>query len=77
MAYSAHVDKDADVFIQDNYYHWFVMVPGKNTTKGFLTEDEFRQYIQTFGIQDPDWQMPDQAYKQFSQIGCLEWLPDC
>lgn len=77
MAYSAYVDKDADAYIRDNYYHWFVLIPEKKIAEGFHTEDEFRQYIQTLGIQDPDWQMPDEAYEQFKRTGCLAWIPDC
>jgi len=77
MAYSAYVDTTADAYIQDNYYHWFVLIPDKEIAKGFHTEDEFREYIQTLGIQDPDWQTPDEAYEQFKQTGCLEWIPDC
>ena len=77
MAYSSYVDTGADAYIQDNYYHWFVLIPDKKIAEGFHTEDEFREYIQTLGIQDPDWQTPDEAYKQFKQTGCLEWIPDC
>ncbi len=77
MAYSVYVDQQADAYIQDNYYHWFVTVPGKNITKGFHTEEEFLQYIQILGIQDPDWQTPDKAYDTFAETGCLEWIPDC
>ena len=77
MAYSSYVDKEANAYIQDNYYHWFVTVPDKKITKGFRTEDEFQEYIQTLGVQDPDWQTPDEAFKQFRQTGCLEWIPDC
>lgn len=77
MAYSSYVDKEADAYIQDNYYHWFVTVPGDEITKGFQTEDEFRAYIQTLGIEEPDWQTPDEAFKQFRKTGCLEWIPDC
>ena len=76
MAYSAYVDKDSDAYIQENYYHWFVVIPEKKISEGFHTEDEFRQYIQTLGIQDPDWQTPDEAYEQFRRTGCLEWIPD-
>jgi hypothetical protein len=77
MAYSAYVDKDANVYIQDNYYHWFVMIPEKDIAEGFHTEDGFLQYIHALEIQSPDWQTPDEAYKQFEQTGCLEWIPDC
>lgn len=77
MAYSSYVDEEADAYILNNYYHWFVMVPSENITRGFHTEDEFREYIQTLGIHDPDWQTPDEAYQQFRKTGCLEWIPDC
>jgi hypothetical protein len=76
MAYSSYVDKEAIAYIQDNYYHWFVMVPDKKITQGFQTEDKFREYIQTLGIQDPDWQIPDKAFQQFMHTGCLDWFPD-
>jgi hypothetical protein len=53
------------------------MVPSKNITVGFHTEDEFDQYIQTLGVQNPEWQTPDEAFKKFAETGCLEWIPDC
>jgi hypothetical protein len=77
MAYSSDVDTEADTYIQDNYYHWFVLIPDKKIAEGFHTEDEFQQYIQTLDIQNPDWQTPDEAYDKFAETGCLEWIPDC
>jgi hypothetical protein len=77
MAYSAYVDKEADTYIQDNYYHWFVLIPDKKIAEGFHTESDFNQYIQTLGIQNPDWQKPNEVYKKFAQTGCLDWMPDC
>jgi hypothetical protein len=78
MAYSSYVDKDADPYILNNYYHWFVLVLSDNSTKGFHTEDEFLRYIQTLGIQDPDWKTPDESFNKFMETrGCLEWIPDC
>ncbi len=77
MAYSSYVDKQADTYIQNNFYHWFVIVPDKNITKGFHTENEFDQYIQTLGIQNPEWQTPDEAFDKYFQTGCLDWIPDC
>lgn len=54
------------------------MIPSENITKGFHTEDEFRQYIQTFGIHTPAWQAPDEAFDTFLDTGgCLDWIPDC
>jgi len=77
MAYSPYVDKKAAAYIQENFYHWFVMVPDKEITKGFQTEDEFREYIRSLGVQDPDWHTPDETFQQFRRTGCLEWIPDC
>src|SRR5688572_4826757 len=77
MAYSSYVNKEAVAYIQENYYHWFVIIPEKEIAEGFHTEDEFNQYIQTLGIQEPDWQTPDEAYERFEQTGCLDWIPDC
>jgi hypothetical protein len=77
MAYSGYVNHRADAFIQENYYHWFVMIPSENITKGFHTEAEFNEYIETIGIQNPVWQTPDEAFEQFRHTGCLEWIPDC
>jgi hypothetical protein len=77
MAYSAYIDTEADAYIQDNYYHWFVLIPNQEIAEGFHTEAEFREYIQTLGIQNLNWHTPDEAYEQFSKTGCLEWFPDC
>jgi len=78
LAYSPYIDKQAEPYIQDNYYHWFVMVISDDVTAGFHTEDEFRQYIQTISIQEPNWQNPDEAFVNYVDSGgCLDWIPDC
>jgi len=77
LAYSPYVDQQADTYVQNNYYHWFVIVLEKNITKGFHSEDEFDQYIQTLGIQNAEWQTPDAAFDKYFQTGCLDWIPDC
>lgn len=78
MAYSASIDQEAYAYIRNNYYHWFVIVPSKEIAKGFHTEDEFRQYIQTIGIQDPVWWKPNDAYHKYSLSGgCMDWITDC
>jgi len=77
MAYSGHVNQQADAFIQENFYHWFVIIPGETITEGFQTEYEFNQYIETIGIHNPDWQSPDDAFDTFLKTGCLDWFPDC
>ena len=77
MAYSGHVNEQADAYIQENSYYWFVMIPREDITVGFHTEDEFTRYIETMNIQDPDWQTPDDAFDTFLETGCLDWFPDC
>lgn len=77
LAYSSHADQRADAYIQENFYHWYVMIPSEDITEGFQTEDEFNQYIETIGIQNPDWQTPDDAFHTFLETGCLDWFPDC
>lgn len=77
MAYSAYVDKEADPYIQENYYHWFVLIPEEKIAEGFQTEEEFNNYIQKLGIQNLIWQTPNEAFDKFKKTGCLDWIPDC
>ena len=77
MAVSSYINKQADAYIQKNFYHWFVIAPDQNITVGFHTKDEFDQYIQKLGIQNPDWQTPDVAFDKYFETGCLDWIPDC
>jgi hypothetical protein len=78
LAYSAYVDPEADEFIRNNFYHWFVIIPSKKITKGFQAEDEFREYIKTISLQNPVWWTPDEAYHKFVvNGGCMDWIPDC
>lgn len=77
LAYSDHVNQQAEAYIQESFYHWFVLIPSEYITEGFHTEDEFTQYVETLGIQDPNWQTPDDAFDTFLKTGCLDWFPDC
>ena len=77
MAYSPYIDEQANQSIQENYYHWFVIVPDKGTEAGFHDESAFLDYIHQLGIQQPDWQEPLDIFKEFERTGCLEWIPDC
>ncbi|PQL91142.1 hypothetical protein [Apibacter adventoris] len=58
---------------------WFIFIPEKNINKGFTTEQEFRAYLQTQGIQKEqiEWNTPKELYEQFSKTYCLSWIPDC
>ena len=77
IAYSSYIDPQADSYVQNDYYHWFVVITDKNITKGFHTENEFNQYIQTLGIQNLDWQIPSVVFAKYYDTGCLDWIPDC
>jgi hypothetical protein len=77
MAYSPYVDEQANQSIQDNYYHWFILIPNKKVAVGFTKEEEFLGYVQKLGIQQPNWQAPDNVFNQFLKTGCLDWIPDC
>jgi hypothetical protein len=77
IAYSSYIDQDAPTYIQENYYHWFVIIPEKKIVEGFQKEDEFRNYIQLLGMEDPNWETPEDALNQFKRTGCLKWIPDC
>ncbi len=77
MVYSPYVNKKANPYILNNFYHWFVLFPDKNISEGFHTEVEFIQYIKTLDIEKLGWKTPDEVYEQFRHTGCLEWIPDC
>ena len=83
MAYSPYIDEqafdNAPVIPsnREDYCPWFVIIPDKKIEAGFQNESAFLEYIQTLGIQNPDWQTPDDLYNQFEQTGCLSWIPDC
>jgi hypothetical protein len=77
MVYTPYVDVQADQSIKEKYFHWFVIIPEKNVAAGFENEGAFLDYIQQFGIQQPDWREPDEIYKEFERTGCLNWIPDC
>jgi len=56
---------------------WFVFIPSQKIEIGFKSEEEFRQYIAGYGIQNPRWMIPQAAYRQFRETSCLYWIPDC
>jgi len=77
LAYSPYIDQQADESIKEHYFHWFVVVPDKSIEVGFENESAFLEYIQQYGIQQPDWVQPNEIYKEFVRTGCLVWIPDC
>ncbi len=70
MVNSTHVSKNMSIA-------WFVLIPSQKIETGFEHEEEFRQYIAGYGIQNPRWMTPRAAYRQFKETSCLYWIPDC
>lgn len=58
-------------------WHWVVIIPEQQLEEGFDTEEAFLDYIRTYGIENPNWVNPMDAFKQFESTGCLDWIPDC
>lgn len=49
----------------------------KNFEIGFASEAAFLEYVQNFGINQPQWVEPNIVYREFSKTGCFDWIPDC
>jgi len=58
-------------------WYWIVIIPNQKVEVGFDNEEEFLDYIRAYGIEEPNWVDPMEAFKQFERTGCLEWIPDC
>ena len=77
MAYSPYIDGALDntqviPSNREDYYPWFAIIPDKKIEAGFQNESAFLNYIHNLGVQQPDWQTPDDIYSQFEQTGCLK-----
>jgi len=68
---------NTDHFSRNELLAWFVLIPSQKIETGFKSEEEFRQYIAGYGIQNPRWMTPQAAYEQFKETSCLYWIPDC
>jgi len=68
---------NSDYFTKIKSLAWFVLIPSQKIETGFKSEEEFRQYIAGYGIQNPRWITPQAAYQQFRETSCLYWIPDC
>jgi hypothetical protein len=51
MAYSSYVDNEADVYIQENYYHWFVNVPDKKSQRVFTQRTSFSNIFKRWPLE--------------------------
>lgn len=77
MVYTPRIRK-VDENAEQKVLRWFVMIPNeKNFEIGFANEAEFLEYVQKFGINQPQWVEPNIAYKEFCNTGCLGWTPNC
>lgn len=77
MIYTPHIP-NLDESLGQKALHWFIIIPDKgNFEIAFDTEPGFLNYIQGLGINQPQWVVPDTAYKEFYETGCFDWIPDC
>ena len=59
------------------YEAWFVINPNNKEEKGFVTEQEFLNYLKKENIEKPEWREVNAVFKQFVDTYCLEWIPGC
>lgn len=76
LVYTPYSEESAEG-LGEKVFYWFVLMPGKNTEKGFSNEQDFLIFIRDNGVQDPKWLDPDVLFQQFDKTGCLDWIPDC
>jgi len=57
--------------------NWFVLEPEKELESGFENEEDFLEYLDEIGIDEPEWMNPDDVSLQFDETRCLDWIPDC
>jgi len=64
---------------EDKYHkiHWIVIIPDQNIEFGFISEEEFKEYLSNYGVHEIEWFFPDIEFDRFSKTGCLIWIPDC
>jgi hypothetical protein len=70
MGYTPLIDKNRIV-------NWFVFIPDKKIEIGFANKGDFLKYIQSYGLQEPNWLTMGELYQQFISTGCLDWILDC
>ena len=72
------VEKGVIMVYAPNYpWYWVVIIPAQKIEEGFEHEEDFLSYIHQFGIEEPNWVDPLDAFRQFERTGCLDWIPDC
>jgi hypothetical protein len=58
-------------------WYWIVIVPDQNVETGFENEEDFKKYVQEYGINEPSWIEPTEAFQEFEKTGCMDWIPNC
>jgi len=66
-----------EISLSNLSWGWIVIIPDQKIEEGFEYEKDFLSYIHQFGIENPNWVDPMEAFNQFESTGCLEWIPDC
>lgn len=56
---------------------WFVILVDEKRERGFLSEDQFLAFIESAGLEEPNWIDINSAYQEFFETGCTVWMPDC
>ncbi|MDR3577772.1 MAG: hypothetical protein P4L50_28230 [Anaerolineaceae bacterium] len=57
--------------------NWFVLIPDKKIEMGFASKGDFLKYINSYGLQEPNWSTMNEFCQQFRSTGCLDWISDC
>ncbi len=76
MIYTPLIDSTA-VSLNYKIAHWFIISPNENLEMGFEYESEFNEFTIKYGVQEINWEKPDDIYKKIQDTGCLEWALDC
>ncbi len=72
------VHAKGEVSIKDIKYNeaWFVIVPARNTEKGFDKKEEFLSYLTTQNIKNPNFFNVDEVYEKFNKRKKIDWQID-
>ncbi len=77
MVYTPYARK-LDESLGQKVLHWFIISPKNgNEEIGFENEADFQSHIKEIGINEPTWLDPDIAFSEFTETGCMTWIPDC
>jgi hypothetical protein len=55
---------------------WFVIVPDKKIETGFASKKNFRDYVLTLGIKDPELYEVDRVFRSFQKKYPITWEKD-